>query len=38
MSKERKPTKEAKKSPTMTPKERRAAKQAKKAAAKLRRD
>jgi hypothetical protein len=38
MSKERKPTKEAKKAPTMTPKERKAAKQAKRTAAKLRRD
>ena len=38
MSKERKPTKEAKKLPTMTPKERKAAKKTKKDAAKNRRD
>jgi hypothetical protein len=38
MSKERKPTKEAKKLPTVTPKERKAAKKAKKDAAKNRRD
>jgi hypothetical protein len=38
MTKERKPTKEAKKLPTMTPKERKAAKKAKKEAAKRRRD
>jgi hypothetical protein len=38
MTKERKPTKEAKKLPTMTPKERKAAKKAKKEAAKRRHD
>ena len=38
MSKERSPKKETRKAPAMTPKERKAAKQAKKAAAKLRRD
>jgi hypothetical protein len=38
MSKERKPTKEAKKQPTLTPKERKAAKKAKKDANKARRD
>jgi hypothetical protein len=38
MSKERKPTKEAKKLPTVTPKESKAAKKAKKDAAKNRRD
>ena len=38
MSKERKPTKEAKKLPSVTPKERKAAKKAKKDAAKNRRD
>ena len=38
MSKERKPTKEGKKLPTVTPKERKAAKKAKKDAAKNRRD
>ena len=38
MSKERKPTKEAKKLPTVTQKERKAAKKAKKDAAKNRRD
>jgi len=38
MSKERKPTKEAKKQPTLTPKERKAVKKAKKDAAKSRRD
>jgi hypothetical protein len=37
MSKERSPRKEAGKAPAMTPKEREAAKQAKQAAAKLRR-
>lgn len=36
MSKERKPTKESKKLPTMTPKERKAAKKAKKEAARKR--
>jgi hypothetical protein len=38
MSKERKSTREAKKLPTMTPKERKAAKKAKKDAASKRRD
>jgi hypothetical protein len=38
MSKERKPTKEAKKQPALTPKERKAVKKAKKDAAKSRRD
>jgi len=38
MSKERKPNKETKKQPTMTPKERKAAKKSKKNAAKSRRD
>jgi hypothetical protein len=38
MSKERNSTREAKKQPTMTPKERKAAKKAKQAAAKNRRD
>jgi hypothetical protein len=38
MSKERNSTREAKKAPTMTPKERKAAKKAKKEAANRRRD